>query len=244
MNTLIKKTLAGDAKEALFQYISHMDLKQSTKLPAETALAEQLGVSRVTVRRAIDELECSGILLRQHGRGTFVNPNAVQISVNLNTLCGFGDIIKNSGHAANSQQLCCIKEKAGCHAMPLGLHPNEIVWHIETLYTADSNPAILTSAFFAEHLLPAMKNPSMCEQSSIPEFLYHNSGLLMSSDKLRVCACSRQEAAAQFPNISMLHADALLMLDGIAFDQNNQPLFYGFSFYDTSIIQFDIFRRR
>ena len=244
MNPLIKKTLADDAKEALFQYISHMDLQQSTKLPAETVLAEQLGVSRVTIRRAIDELECSGILLRQHGRGTFVNPNAAQISVNLNTLCGFGDIIKNSGHAADSQQLHCAKEKAGCHAVQLGLHPGESIWQVVTLYTADGSPAIMTSAFFSEQLLPETGDTLAWEQESVPEFLYHNTGLLMASDKLRVRACSRQEAAVQFPYIDRLHTDALLMMDGVAFDQNNQPLFYGVSFYDTSVIQFDIFRRR
>ena len=167
-----------------------------------------------------------------------------QISVNLNTLCGFGDIIKNSGHAADSQQLYCAKEKAGCHAAQLGLHPGESVWHVVTLYTADGSPAILTSASFSGQLLPEAGDTLAWERESVPEFLYHNTGLVMASDKLRVRACSRQEAAVQFPYIDRLHTDALLMMDGVAFDQNNQPLFYGASFYDTSVIQFDIFRRR
>lgn len=244
MNPLIKKTLAEDAKDALFQYISQMDLQQSTKLPAETELARQLGVSRVTIRRAIDELECSGILLRQHGRGTFVNPNAARINVNLSTLCGFGDIIKNSGHIAESQQLYCEREKAGRHAAQLGLHPEDTVWHIETLYNADHSPAILTVAYFSEQLLPDSMESISWDHESVPEFLYHNTGLFMTSDKLRVRACSRQEAAAEFPHVDRLHADALLMMDGVAFDQNNQPMSYGISFYDTGIIQFDIFRRR
>jgi 5-formyltetrahydrofolate cyclo-ligase len=51
-------------------------LGEATMLPAELELAEQLGVSRGTLRRAIADLERSGLLSREQGRGTFVNPAA------------------------------------------------------------------------------------------------------------------------------------------------------------------------
>ncbi len=41
-------------------------------LPKEEALCEQFAVSRVTVRRALADLEAQGLVLRRHGRGTFV----------------------------------------------------------------------------------------------------------------------------------------------------------------------------
>ena len=43
-------------------------------LPAEHALAQQFGVSRVTIRRALGLLERSGLVSRERGRGTTVNP--------------------------------------------------------------------------------------------------------------------------------------------------------------------------
>jgi GntR family transcriptional regulator len=43
-------------------------------LPSEPALAQQFGVSRVTIRRALGLLERSGLVLRERGRGTTVNP--------------------------------------------------------------------------------------------------------------------------------------------------------------------------
>jgi DNA-binding GntR family transcriptional regulator len=43
-----------------------------TRLPTETELAEQYGVSRVTVRRAIAQLRERGKVVTVHGRGTYV----------------------------------------------------------------------------------------------------------------------------------------------------------------------------
>lgn len=47
-------------------------LPSGTKMPTEVELAEQYGVSRVTIRRAIKELVGENLLTVVHGRGTFV----------------------------------------------------------------------------------------------------------------------------------------------------------------------------
>jgi GntR family transcriptional regulator len=46
-------------------------------MPSERNLCEHLGVSRPTVRAAIDDLARDGLLVRQHGRGTFTNPRKI-----------------------------------------------------------------------------------------------------------------------------------------------------------------------
>jgi GntR family transcriptional regulator len=49
------------------------EVQSETRLPSEPALAEEHGVSRVTVRRALDELEREGMVERRPGSGTFVS---------------------------------------------------------------------------------------------------------------------------------------------------------------------------
>ena len=43
-----------------------------TRIPGEDRLTSMLGVSRITVRHALANLEAAGVLRREHGRGTFV----------------------------------------------------------------------------------------------------------------------------------------------------------------------------
>lgn len=55
--------------------LAHMirtELSVGDRLPGERKLVEQFGVSRITVRHAIAQLVADGLLIRHHGRGTFV----------------------------------------------------------------------------------------------------------------------------------------------------------------------------
>lgn len=51
------------------------------KLPAEPDLAREIGVSRGTVRRALQTLISEGLLQQVHGRGTFVSPQAIEQNI-------------------------------------------------------------------------------------------------------------------------------------------------------------------
>ncbi|WP_296325379.1 GntR family transcriptional regulator [Reyranella sp.] len=53
-------------------------LRAGDRLPAEVTLVERLGVSRVTVRLAMDELVSRGLVSRAHGKGSFVSPAVVR----------------------------------------------------------------------------------------------------------------------------------------------------------------------
>lgn len=59
-------------KSILISEIASGELKPGVKFPNETALALRFGVSVGTLRRAVEELVAENILVRQHGRGTFV----------------------------------------------------------------------------------------------------------------------------------------------------------------------------
>lgn len=73
------------------------------KLPTEKELCEKHSVSRLTVRRALEELRREGIIERQKGRGTFVRE--IKREERLTNLTGFTDEANREGKKAHSKVL-------------------------------------------------------------------------------------------------------------------------------------------
>jgi GntR family transcriptional regulator len=67
-------SLATQAQQYLLHLIEDGAYQPGEQLPSETDLAAQLGISRATLRAALQNLEQEGIVLRRHGVGTFVAP--------------------------------------------------------------------------------------------------------------------------------------------------------------------------
>ena len=59
-------------QKVLREAIANHVLGPNDALPAERDFAEELGVSRITVRKALDGLVSEGLLVRRQGAGTFV----------------------------------------------------------------------------------------------------------------------------------------------------------------------------
>jgi DNA-binding FadR family transcriptional regulator len=66
------RNLAHGVVEAISNSIRRGDLKPGDKLPTESAMMAQHGVSRTVVREAISHLQAGGMVQTRHGIGTFV----------------------------------------------------------------------------------------------------------------------------------------------------------------------------
>jgi GntR family transcriptional regulator len=71
------------------------------RLPSETEIARLFGVSRVTVRTGLKELETAGLIEIRHGAGTFVSPISPigdEVRTSLQDLRSLTDTIRELGH--------------------------------------------------------------------------------------------------------------------------------------------------
>ncbi|MCM2532245.1 GntR family transcriptional regulator [Neobacillus pocheonensis] len=65
-------------KEAIIQLINEGEYKPNSQLPTEAEFCEKYGVSRTTVRTALQQLTTEGYVYRKRGSGTFVSTNKVK----------------------------------------------------------------------------------------------------------------------------------------------------------------------
>ncbi|GAB5602401.1 GntR family transcriptional regulator [Thermus sp. FJN-A] len=112
-------------------------------LPPERALAQALGVSRVTLRRALALLEEEGLLVRRQGSGTYVAQRATFRA----KLLGFSEEMRALGLTPETLTLRAERGPAtGEEAFHLRLSPGEGVWRLERLRLADGEPLALERA--------------------------------------------------------------------------------------------------
>ncbi|TDE39306.1 GntR family transcriptional regulator [Nonomuraea mesophila] len=122
-------------------------------LPSERELMQQYGVSRMTVRQAIDGLVRDGRVYRVQGAGTFVADSG-KITKSL-TFSSFSEDIRARRMKPGGRLLLLESEPAEIDvARDLFLEPGTPVVHITRLRTADGEPMCLENAWVPEHLVP------------------------------------------------------------------------------------------
>jgi len=136
------------------------------RLPSETALAGEMGVSQGTVRRAFDELAAENVILRHQGRGTFVSAHTPQ-----RELFHFFHLVDGKGARqlpTTARVIDVARRRASRDETEhLGLASGARVIAIERLRTLKGRPAILEKI-----VLPAALFPGLGTDARIPNELY------------------------------------------------------------------------
>lgn len=142
-------------KQAIKQQIERFELKPNQVIPSESMLCDQYQVSRITVRRAIDELVHEGLLYRIKGKGCFVRERDAQ---KLSPIYSFTEAIINEGKKPSKKQLSFTKQKAGKDlGNRMGIHEDDIVYVIKCLYYADGEPYSINTSILPEELFPKLE---------------------------------------------------------------------------------------
>jgi GntR family transcriptional regulator len=124
-------------------------------LPSERDIATKAAVSRVTVRKAVQDLVKSGILVQRHGSGTFVAPRLERVEQSLSRLTSFTEDMARRGMTGRSQWL-----DRGLYApspdemMVLGLAANDMVARVARLRIANDTPLAIERASVSAGALP------------------------------------------------------------------------------------------
>ncbi len=217
-------------------------LSPGQRLPSENELAELFGVSRTTLRAAVQTLLSQGILERRHGVGTFVaKTNLISIDNGLESLTSTTALIRQHGYepgtlAIHSEIIPAPEEISTI----LELVPNSPLLHISRTRTANKKPVIQAE----EYISTAILNPKVLAARRADWSLYtllQEIGKPVTTALCKVKAISADKQLARQLRIPV--RSPLLLLRQTHFSEDNKPILYCENYHDSSIIEFQLLRR-
>lgn len=149
-----RQSVTARALESLRHRLYEETWAAGDRLPSEPALAKELGVSRVSVRGALAQLEAEGLLTRRHGSGTYVNSVRPLVrSLHLNI--GSDELIRTRGHIPGIAEMSWRHEFADVEiAGRLAIDEGDPILHLYRVRTSDGTPVTVSHDYLSAALIP------------------------------------------------------------------------------------------
>jgi len=229
VKTLIKQRIFDDEFEA-------------GRIPSETDLAHELGVSRTTIRDALSRLELEGTIFRKQGAGTFVNTASLQIHIRLEEIWAYENMLEAHGYSPSNQIISVEEIPADPQtSKDLNLTPTDTVLLVKKLFLADKQPVIFTQNYIPARFIDHAYSHDDFHRP-IFEFLAHNcqqhlAYYLSEIVPLIAPAWLADTLKLRQPNT------ALISFEEIGYNHNNEPILRATSIFKDDLLRLRLIRR-
>lgn len=239
-NLSVKK----EVRKSLVKLIRELDGSGNSLLPGEYELSDKLGISRVTLRDVLQELQQEGMIFKIQGKGTLINHDALRIKVPLSPAVEFENTIVNSGYDAAVSLIDVTIEEAGeIYSEYLKLEPYEYVVKVKKVFFADSCPAIFCTDIFPRKLVEGEVHSADLKRSTF-EYLLKNGGVVVSHDIVEFSATDAKIAKEYIDTSAYTVHKPLLYLQSVYYTAKNKPVLAVDAFFDTDYIKMSTIRQQ
>ncbi|MEH0018084.1 MAG: histidine utilization repressor [Desulfobacter sp.] len=148
-----KQTLYKQAMYYIIDKITSGEWGTNKKIPSETVLCKQLGMSRMTLNRALNELHYNGVLVRVQGVGTFVaSPKGEKTMFEVRNIVS--EITKSG--AKHKAEVIALKSIKGsdmvCYALDIPLGSK--IFYSKIIHFADDLPICVIYRYVNPEIAP------------------------------------------------------------------------------------------
>lgn len=216
-----KAPLYQQLYDAILNKVRSGEYQVGEKIPSEEQLMTIYGVSRVTVRNAIKQLVDENILIKRHGKGTFVSMPSYVESMTA------GGSFTESGLKMNRKPTTkiisiCLKKATGHVAEALGVEKATEVIVIERLRSLDNMPAIFEIDYFRKE--DQFMLDLELTDTSLLDILRQYRGVIASYfDNIIEIALADEKLAEA---LAISEEEALVKINQTVVDNDNQILYF------------------
>ncbi|WP_346909850.1 GntR family transcriptional regulator [Faecalicatena orotica] len=188
------------------------------KIPSELELSDMYSISRSTVRKALSVLVSEKLLVKAHGKGTFVaSPKMNQHS---STFLSFTDNVKSMGKTLTTKTISRTHiEPTRSQMAFFGLKAGEMVLEIKRLRIVDKIAICVETTWFSsqyDSLMGANLNGSLYAVLKSE----YNIKPLAGSKTIELCYASEEESKL----LDVPRGSSLMLVEDLVYDNNENPL--------------------
>ena len=212
------------------------------KLPRETVLAAEFGISRNHLRDVLAQLEREGFITRRHGVGTMINHHVIKVKNRMDIEAEFLDIIRQNGHEAAVSHVSFSEEPADRFVSEkIKIAEGEPVLRICRICTADGRPAIYCEDIVEKRLIKREYDRKDFEPP-IFYFLQKFCDIEAYMDLTQLHAVVADEKVAEA--LGVAKNTPLLNMEEIDYDIDGNIIFYSSQYFIDDIFEQTVLRKK
>jgi DNA-binding GntR family transcriptional regulator len=218
-------------------------LPEQTLLPPEPVLCAEYGVSRITLRRAVDGLVADGHLVREQGRGTYVTRPAIRHEYResfVHRIAGFNSVMSEQGAQVGTEVLTqrTVPVPAAV-AVELALDATADVVELERLRSVDGEPNHVAHSFLPATLFGGAVEADF-SSGSLYDFLRREFQADLATARIVVDVGTADPQEAEL--LRVVAGSPLLVVRTTVRDTAGRPLVHSFSRLrpDVSQVEFEV----
>jgi GntR family transcriptional regulator len=218
-------------------------MPEGALLPPEPMLCAEYGVSRITLRRAVDGLVADGHLVREQGRGTYVSRPAIRHEYResfVHRIAGWSSVMAEQGAQVGTAVLQQrVVPATAAVAVELSLEVATDVVELERLRSVDGAPNHVAHSFLPAALYPRAAEEDFSE-GSLYDFLRREYGADLAHARIVVDVGTAAADEAELLRIAA--GSPLLVVRTTVRDSAGHPLVHSFSRLrpDVSQVEFEV----
>ncbi len=236
-----KDTISGKAYRLIKEKIVSGEYAAGSRLPSEPKLAESLGISRLSLREALQKLAVEGYIEKKRGAGNIVMGSQLESKRNFCKLQSLTSTLRSKGHTVGSKNVSMSYVEASENlAHKLRLEAGSKLVFIQRVRMMDDAPLSWDNYYIPETLLDEDFTPEGMG-TSVYGYL-EKKGIFIKSTETQIqpamCDINLSE------KLGVPEGTLLLKVIEVHYDMHNKPMFYSVEWFLNSRYEIILLRHR